>query len=252
MTEKGEILLVDKDCNEAEEYSDILVDAGHLVSCAFSGKDAIEKVASHPVDVVVSDIGLPDIDGILLTRSIKDISDDMYVVLMGDWPTVEFTKTAMTIGAYDVLSKPVKADRLCSLIGSVLAARNFKLREVAREEISEAMIRTRDAVFDSQGVWTARVPDGTIQIGVSVEGWTAGGCMIYVTLPENGLKVSKGDPLFEIVSSEGKTGRVHKISSPVSGTVVEVNEDFNTHLVRAVCSPCTDQCWLTPMLKIKP
>lgn len=253
MTERGEILLVDRDRTEAEQYSDVLVKAGHMVSCAFCGKEAIESVQAHPVDVVLSDIGLPDIDGIFLTRSIRDISRDMVVVLMGDWPTVEFIKTAMMIGAYDVLSKPVKPDRLCTVVGSVVTARNFRLRKVELGSAAgRAAVRAQDAVFDDQGLWTAVAPDGVVQVGISVQGWTEGGRMIYITLPDKGTVVRKGDVLFEIVSSEGKIGRIHGMLSPVDGTILEVNEDFNRELVRAVCNPCTGQCWLSPVLKIKP
>jgi CheY-like chemotaxis protein/glycine cleavage system H lipoate-binding protein len=253
MMKKGDVLLVDKDRDEAEQYCHVLSNAGHIVTCALSGKEAIRRLKDHPVDVVVSDIGLPDIDGIMLTRSIRDISEDVYVVLMGDWPTVEFTKSAMSIGAYDVLSKPVKPDKLRSLVSSVLAARDFKIKEeVPVVEPGEPRVRTQDAVFDSQGLWTAEAPDGCIHVGISVGGWTAGGRMIYLTLPDKGTAVSKGDVLFEIVSSEGRIGRVHKIASPVSGIVVEVKEDFGAELVRAVCDPCADQRWLTPVLTIKP
>jgi len=253
MTERGEILLVDRDRTEARQYSDILVDAGHLVSCAFCGKEAIESAQAHPVDVVLSDIGLPDIDGIFLTRSIKDISRDMYVVLMGEWPTVEFIKTAMMIGAYDVLSKPVKPEKLCTLVSSVVSAKNFRLRKVELGRVGgKEAIRPQDAVYDDQGLWTAASPDGVLQIGISAQGWTAGGRMIYITLPDKGKAVRKGDVLFEIVSSEGKIGKIHRMLSPVDGTILEVNEDFNRELVRAVCNPCTGQCWLTPVLKIKP
>jgi CheY-like chemotaxis protein/glycine cleavage system H lipoate-binding protein len=253
MTERGEVLLVDRDRMEAQQYSDVLLNAGHMVSCAFSGKEAIESVQSHAVDVVLSDIGLPDIDGILLTRSIKDICGDMYVVLMGEWPTVEFIKSAMMIGAYDVLSKPVKPDKLCTLVSSVVTARNFRLRKVEiGREAGRAAVRVQDAVFDDQGLWTAAAPDGVVQVGISVQGWTAGGRMIYVTLPDKGRVVRKGDVLFEIVSSEGKIGQIHRMLSPLGGTIVEVNEDFNTELVRTVCNPCAGQCWLTPVVKIKP
>jgi CheY-like chemotaxis protein/glycine cleavage system H lipoate-binding protein len=253
MNPRGDILLVDKDRTEASQYSDVLVKAGHEVSCAFCGKEAIQSVQSHLVDVVVSDFVLPDFDGIFLTRSMKNICKDLYVILMGEWPTVEFTKTAMVVGAYDVLSKPVKSERLMNLVDSAVAARHLKLHKADLDQVAgRSRIQAQDVVYDEQGLWTAPAADGSLEVGISVQGWTASGRMIYVILPDVGTKVRKGDVLFEIISGEGKLGRTDRMRSPIDGTVMVVNEDFNAELVRAVCNPCTGQCWLTPVLKIKP
>ncbi len=251
MTEKGEVLLVDREDSEIKAQADALSKMGHNVSCTFNGKEAIKIVSEHPVDLVVSDIGLPDIDGIGLTRSIKDISKDMVVVLMGEWPTIEFTKTAMSIGAYDVLCKPVEPEKLCNVVASVIAARRYRLSQITRDAGAGGQKPSQECTYDDQGLWSRRLPDGTVEIGMSASGWIASGKMVYITLPEQGTVVKECDLLFEIVSSYGKIGQVHRVLSPVSGTVIEVNENFNAELVRAVCDPCAGQCWQTPILKIK-
>ena len=251
MTEKGEVLLVDREDSDIRLHADALSKVGHNVSCTFNGKEAIRKVSEHPVDLVVSDIGLPDIDGILLLRSIKDISKDMYVVLMGDWPTIEFTKTAMSIGAYDVLCKPVEKVRLCKVVESVIAARHYRLSQITRDAAPGSGKALQECTYDDQGLWSRTLPDGTVEIGISTGGWVASGKMVYITLPEEGTVVKECDLLFEIVSSYGKIGQVHRILSPVSGTVIEVNENFNAELVRAICDPGAGRCWQTPILKIK-
>ncbi|MFH1436474.1 MAG: response regulator [Pseudomonadota bacterium] len=250
MTVKGEVLLIDREDSGIEAHAVALSKAGHSVSCTFNGKEAIKKLSEHTVDLVVSDTGLPDTDGILLLRSIKDISKDIYVVLMGEWPTIEFTKTAMSIGAYDVLCKPVEPEKLCRVVQSVIAARRYRLSQIARDPATRGEKPSPECTYDDQGLWSRTLPNGTVEIGMSASGWVASGKMVYITLPEEGAVVKECDLLFEIVSSYGKIGQVHRVLSPLSGTVIEVNENFNAELVRAVCDPCGGRCWQTPILKI--
>jgi len=253
MNQTGEILLVDKDRVEANQISNILLNAGHYVSCVHTGLEAIENVKVSPPDLVLSDFGLPDFDGIHLTRSLKQINDDLYVVLMGEWPTIEFVKSAMMTGAYDVLTKPVKADALCSLVGSILVAKNLRLKKMDVRPDYTKVQEISNAVFDEQGLWVSPLPDGEYMIGIAIQGWVDSGKLVYITPPEVGKEVRKGDTLFELVSCEGKAGKIHRMLSPMNGVVTEVNEDILSELARAVCSgSCSPSPWLTPVLKIKP
>lgn len=248
MQERADILLVEKDKKEINKYAGILSSEGHSVSWVLSGKAAIEKVSKGPVDMVLSDITLPDIDSIMLTRSLKEMCGDLFVILMGEWPTVEFTKTAMTVGAYDVLTKPVSAKRLCRLVSTVIAARNFRLAPVDKRSVGLADSGVAGKVeFNSQGLWTAPAEDGVVLVGISAEGWIASGRLIYIAPPEVGTKVEKGQKLFDVVASDG---RVYGMNCPFEGEVVEVVDNVESVIAGIVCEPGSE-CWLTPVLKIR-
>ena len=89
-----------------------LSEAGHAVLIVKSGKDALAALDEHEVDVVLSDVRMPGMDGVDLLRSISPGNGGPDVVLMTGFASVSSAVEAIRLGAYDYLVKPFEAGQL--------------------------------------------------------------------------------------------------------------------------------------------
>jgi DNA-binding NtrC family response regulator len=106
------VLVVDDDAAVAEFCRHVLSQAGHIVLMAESGREALAVLDEHEVDVVLSDVRMPEMDGVDLLRSIAPRDGGPDVVLMTGFASISSAVEAMRLGAYDYLVKPFVADQL--------------------------------------------------------------------------------------------------------------------------------------------
>ena len=106
------VLVVDDDAAVAEFCDRVLSKAGHAVLIVKSGKEALTALDEHEVDVVLSDVRMPGMNGVDLLRSISPGSAGPDVVLMTGFGSISSAVEAMRLGAYDYLVKPFVADQL--------------------------------------------------------------------------------------------------------------------------------------------
>jgi two-component system response regulator MprA len=103
-------LVVDDDPAIAEILAEVLDEAGYRVRRAYDGRQALEEIARDPPDLIVTDVMMPRIDGLTLTRRLRDRGDQTPIVLMSavfadvDLPGVRF------------LPKPFDLDRALHLV----------------------------------------------------------------------------------------------------------------------------------------
>ena len=93
--------------------------AGHLVTSAADGSEALALLAAHHYDVVISDIRMPRLDGWRLFEHVRKTAPDTSVILMTAYATVPDAINAMALGACEYLPKPVDADELNSLLQKI-------------------------------------------------------------------------------------------------------------------------------------
>lgn len=113
---------------------DTLADEGYRVDSAVDGRRAIELVRNKSYDVVLTDLKMPDVDGIQLLSEVKQVDEEMPVIIMTAYATVENAVEAMKKGAFDFITKPFDTDHLCVLVNRALEnrrlrAENFLLRQ---------------------------------------------------------------------------------------------------------------------------
>jgi DNA-binding NtrC family response regulator len=110
------VLLVD-DAKDFIKYMKKRLDArGVIVSTANSGREALDLLNNEPIDVVVLDVLMPDMDGIETLQEIKNIKPELPVIMLTGHGTVESTAEGMRLGAADFLLKPCDCDTLLSSI----------------------------------------------------------------------------------------------------------------------------------------
>jgi EAL domain-containing protein (putative c-di-GMP-specific phosphodiesterase class I) len=105
---RGKILLVDDDIFLLKGLERSLVAEGYEVEIARSSPAAVERIARGGLDVVVSDINMPDLDGIQLLEAVRQRDLLLPVVLMTGGPSVETAAKALELGALRYLFKPIK------------------------------------------------------------------------------------------------------------------------------------------------
>lgn len=120
-----QVLLVEDSPEVSLSVKEILSGAGHDVSDAANGKEALEKIASTSFDLVVSDIWMPEMDGIALLKEIRSSGNDVpVVVISGGAPNAPLTYTAplaSTFGANAVIYKPFEKEELLKAVDAVMA-----------------------------------------------------------------------------------------------------------------------------------
>lgn len=137
---KPTILAVDDESNILESYKALLGD-DYVLLTAPCGEDALEIIKKEYVDLVLLDILLPGMDGIEVLRHIKEINEDVDVIMITAVKTVKTAIESMKLGAYDYVTKPFDIDEMLNTISKVMEKRRL-VREVAyfRSEISKPVV----------------------------------------------------------------------------------------------------------------
>ncbi|MBD3258577.1 response regulator [candidate division GN15 bacterium] len=104
---KYSVLVVDDDKYVNDYVNEAVSRAGFDTSSAYSGEEALNTLKTRSFDIVLSDLKMPEMDGIELLDHVKQLSPDTEVVIMTAYGTVEKAVTAIKKGAYDFLLKPV-------------------------------------------------------------------------------------------------------------------------------------------------
>lgn len=136
----GRLLLVDDEPQILRALIPALTAAGFEVETAATGEAAISKMAAEPCDVLILDLGLPDIDGKQVIARIREWSETPIIVLSAR--DLESEKIeALDLGADDFVNKPVG-------VGELLARVRASLRGRERRFASQAVFRTNDLEVD--------------------------------------------------------------------------------------------------------
>ena len=106
------ILVVDDERSMREMLQIVLRREGYEVLLAENGRAAIELLEREPVDILISDIKMPDLSGVDVLRAAKKIDQDILGIMITAFASTETAVEAMRLGACDYLSKPFDIDLL--------------------------------------------------------------------------------------------------------------------------------------------
>ena len=116
---KGRILIVDDEASILRSLEGILADEGFEVMQARDGERALSCIQDHPLDLVLLDIWMPEMDGVQTLQRIRAMRPDLCVIVMSGHGNIETAVRATKLGAFDYLEKPLSLD---SVLRSVTAA----------------------------------------------------------------------------------------------------------------------------------
>ncbi len=125
---RGRIRVVDDERHQREILETILQSEGYETASARNGRHALQVAREQPFDVVLTDLKMPDLDGIALLQELGRSQPTACVVLMTAHGTIDSAVEAMRKGAFDYLTKPLDKDVLLVVVGRALE-RTRLLRE---------------------------------------------------------------------------------------------------------------------------
>jgi DNA-binding NtrC family response regulator len=126
------VLLIDDEQAILKIYKRALGNYGIIAEGVCSGKEALEQVAVGSFDVVVSDVHMPECDGLDLIRAIHKRHPELPIIVMSGKPTDDAQSRALGDGAFRYLVKPVMPSALRSVIESAVRGRLPKARSAQR------------------------------------------------------------------------------------------------------------------------
>ena len=134
------ILVVDDKDSVRRMLADTLLAKGHTVEVARNGHSAVEKSKSQQFDLVLTDLKLPEMDGLEVLNAIKERDPETAVIVMTAYGTIETAVSAIKMGAFDFLTKPFDPDHLTMLIDRALENRRLLAENsLLRSELANRM-----------------------------------------------------------------------------------------------------------------
>jgi len=127
---KSKILVVDDEQLIRWSLEQNLKKQGYEVVTAGSGEDALRLVREEAPDLMLLDIQLPGMNGIEVLEKVKELEEEVVVIMVTALGVLETAVKAMRLGAYDYINKPFNLDELAIIIKKALETRELR-REVA-------------------------------------------------------------------------------------------------------------------------
>jgi DNA-binding NtrC family response regulator len=114
------ILVVDDEENARMALTRLLAKEGFLVDSVANGYEALNYLRHQPVQIIVTDINMPEMDGISFLKELNKSFPKMNVIMVTAYGGVESYLEAMNLGAFEYINKPVKIDELKLVLKKVL------------------------------------------------------------------------------------------------------------------------------------
>ncbi|HBR57941.1 MAG TPA: Fis family transcriptional regulator, partial [Blastocatellia bacterium] len=114
------ILIVDDEQSYRQLLTLVFQGDGHTIRTANNGREALELLRGEPADVVISDVRMPDMDGIEMLRAIRETMPDLGVVFMTAFASVDTAREAFKLGADDFVTKPFDVEELKLIVRKTL------------------------------------------------------------------------------------------------------------------------------------
>lgn len=127
----GRVLIIDDEPEVCRFFQRALSRTGYVVVAETDAKEALEQFRTHPFEVVVSDVSMPDLDGISVLKKVRELDLDTPVILVTGLPSMASAVEAVQFGAFRYLAKPVQVVELCNTVEQAVQMR--RLAQVRRQ-----------------------------------------------------------------------------------------------------------------------
>lgn len=131
MTTQAKILIVDDEEVVRLSYMRILAATNCHVIAAWTWLQVAQAMQQEAFDVVLLDLRMPEMDGMKVLRALKQRWPESEVIIITGYPTLESAKEAVTLGAYDYLTKPVGPDQVIDAANAAMLHKKWALRNDA-------------------------------------------------------------------------------------------------------------------------
>jgi CheY-like chemotaxis protein len=222
------ILVVDDEGIIHDSLRRTLGRQGHQVDAVFGASEALELLSSQEYDLVITDLMMPDVDGIQLLQNMRARGHNVPVLMITGYPTIRTALEALRLGAVDYLSKPFTRGELLGPVNRTLrrsAASGSATRETPDDATdvspAEPDLKPGDRFYLREHSWAVYRQDGKMKVGIEASFLDSIDTLASLEAPcENDL-IEQGFVGFRLKT---KSGELHNVYVPLSGQVVQVNQ----------------------------
>ncbi len=231
-TKLAHILVIDDEEVIHVSLKRLLGGQGHHVDSVLSAHEAIERLSSNSYDMVITDLMMPEMNGIELLEQMKTMGLFLPTLMITGYPTIRTAMQAMRLGAADYLAKPFRRQELLGPVNRML--RRDAMKKKAESDSTEIPIGgdlpEHVSIIPDAGVllflrdhsWAVFQQNGTVRVGIEKSFLDSIGSIESIVLPDETEMVEQGFIGVRLVT-RGK--EEHGVFMPLSGQVIDVNRD---------------------------
>jgi len=228
----AKILCVDDEDVILDSFRKILVLDGYSVDTVTKGQEALKLIQSHHYDFLFTDLKMPEMDGVEVTKAVKHLRPDIDVVIITGYASVETAVETMKYGAMDYVQKPFTDDELLAFVKKAVIKRQDRIQKQIKPKVHITHLADAKSsmmcefaipggVFISQGhCWVSMEQDGNVKVGIDDFAKKLIGKVDAIEFPNLGMVVKMGQPLFTVKQGNKSI----TFNSPVSGKVIKLNK----------------------------
>jgi DNA-binding NtrC family response regulator len=132
---KPTILIVDDEPG-ARQSLEVILEDDYQVLTGQSGEEAFEILQKEPIDLILLDVHMPEMDGLEVLRRIKEQDEEIDVIMVSALNLARKAVDAIKLGAYDYITKPYEPEDILSTVARVISKRNLhKELDFLRKEV---------------------------------------------------------------------------------------------------------------------
>ena len=146
------ILIVDDDPEILEVITDILREGGYAVDTAPDGVKAIRYIDAESYDLVITDLNLPEIDGMMVLKHVVDQSPDTMCIILTGYGTIKSAVEAIKTGAFDYITKPIKSGEILMVVEKALRYKHLERENILLRQQLRKKYRFDNFVGDSKPI----------------------------------------------------------------------------------------------------
>jgi CheY-like chemotaxis protein len=234
---KARILAVDDEAIILDSFRKILVVAGYSIDTVEKGKEALGLILKNDYDFVFTDLKMPEMDGLEVTKAVKHLRPDIDVIVITGYASIDTAVETMKFGAMDYVQKPFTEDELIIFFNKCVIKRRDRIERQMKPTVRLITPSTKESgsqhefnvpagIFISQNhTWVSVEMNGTARVGIDDFARKIIGKIDKIELPKLNAEIRKGDLLLSI--KHGPHGV--DLSSPISGKITLLNTEHMEH-----------------------
>jgi CheY-like chemotaxis protein len=242
---KARILAVDDEAIILDSFRKILVVAGYSIDTVEKGREALGLILKNDYDFVFTDLKMPEMDGLEVTKAVKHLRPDIDVIVITGYASIDTAVETMKFGAMDYVQKPFTEDELISFFNKSLIKRKDRIERQMKPTVRLITPSTKESgsqrefnvpagIFISQNhTWVNVELNGNARVGIDDFARKIIGKFDQVELPPLNKEIKKG----ELLLSLKHNSQTINISAPISGRVTLTNSEHIEHPELIAVSP---------------
>jgi len=197
------ILIVDDEPLVRRSLSELLTLSGYAVTTAGNGKEAIDVLKNYHADIIITDIKMPQMDGVQLLKELKTTSPGTPVIMVTGYGSIDNAVEAMKHGAYDYITKPIVDDEIKIVIERLVKQRQLTEENIElKEQLSAAQRNSFYGIVGKtasmQRIYTLIEAITNTRATVLIHGESGTGKRLIAYAIHNCNELERGKPFVEV------------------------------------------------------